>query len=92
MATARFLGRVGGADHLARLLANPAYGPLVGHRDARLRPAGRIDDAARVAFSVRARDGVRAEYLLSMVLRPAGMEGRASWRLTGLVRRELEDA
>lgn len=87
VAAPRFLGRVGGERHLARLLdVHPAYVPLVGHAGVAFDACERIDDAARLGFAVRDAAGDAAPYLLSMVRREDG------WRVTGLVRRELAGA
>jgi hypothetical protein len=85
VAAPRLASRLGDEDHLAHVLANPAWAPLVGHRSARLGPVERIGDAARTRIEVDAADGTRAAYLAS-ARRDAAAD---AWRLTGLVREEL---
>jgi hypothetical protein len=85
VAAPRLAFRLGDEDHLAHVLANPAWAPLVGHRSARLGPVERLGDAARVRIVADAADGTRAAYLAS-ARRDAAGDG---WRLTGLVREEL---
>lgn len=90
-----FAAEAGPHEHLAYLLTNAAYAPLVAHARAEVDSLDRIGDAARVAFTVHGRDGTVAAYLLSLVTRAperaaGGSAGvlEPSWRITGLVRRE----
>jgi hypothetical protein len=85
IAAPRLASRLGDEDHLAHVLANPAWSPLLGHRSARRERVERIGDAARVRIVVDAADGTRAGYLAS-ARRDVSED---AWRLTGLVREEL---
>lgn len=84
VAAPRLATRLGDEDHLAHVLDNPAWAPLVGHRSADVGPEERIGDAARLRIEVRTERGDRAAYLAS-----ARQDVGGAWRLTGLVREEL---
>lgn len=94
VATPRFRSKLGGPEHLADLLGNPAWGPLVGHRSVDIAGVHVIDDAARAEATVTAGDGTTVRYLVSLVRSPAtgdGEGGTPTWRVSGLVRAELSD-
>jgi hypothetical protein len=84
VAAPRLAARLGDEDHLAHVLGNPAWAPLVGHRSAEVGPEERIGDAARLRIEVRSARGEPAAYLAS-----ARRDAGGAWQVTGLVREEL---
>lgn len=85
VAAPRLAARLGDEHHLAHVLSNAAWAPLVGHRRAAIGPEERIGDAARMRIEVETEAGDHVAYLASA--RHDGSTG--AWRLTGLVREEL---
>jgi hypothetical protein len=84
VAAPRLAARLGDEKHLAHVLGNAAWAPLVGHRSADVGPEDRIGDAARLRVEVRTEHGASVAYLAS-----ARRDADGVWRFTGLVREEL---
>lgn len=88
-ASPRFRSKLGGPDHLERLLGNPAWAPLLRHVVAQPTSLERIDRAARATVEVVAADGTTVRYLASLL--QGGDADDDAWQLSGLVREELAD-
>jgi len=84
VASGRFAGSLGSPEHLADVLTNPVWRPLLGHAACAFQAFERLGDAVRVQVDVTPHEGVGVtSYLLSM--RAMETEGVSRWRVTGLV-------
>jgi hypothetical protein len=71
--------------HLARLLANDLFRPLLEHTEVTFDPLERIEQAARQVVEVEAADGQRVRYLFALSRARRG-ELEGCWLVSGLER------
>lgn len=84
VASGRFAGSLGSVEHLADVLRNPVWAPLLRHAASSLHTSERLGDAVRIHVDVVPSDGAHVtSYLVS--LRVVTIENAARWRVTGLV-------
>jgi hypothetical protein len=75
----------GDPSHLARLLANDLFRPLLEHAEVAFEPLERIEHAARQVVEVEADDGQRVRFLFALSRARHG-EFEGCWLVSGLER------